>query len=252
MLLHLVQGIWQLLQILLRFSVPQMLSPGESPTWQKQSDSQPLLFELLLNSQDFAYFIDRTLWHSFKGDVTVLILGKVKHQVKSLSHECTGRKWVPIQFWLTPRLPVILSFLSVSYFCTVCMCPVLFYKYLFAPTVPGNIYLVSSHGCTEEEVVVVHDNQEKDLCSKVTLEWSKTERRRTDDQAWQARSFLSHLLSSRTSVPKMLICKRPLDASVHLSTTCHWVVAVWSAFPGFLLDSEYRLRPYTWNREWLT
>lgn len=82
MLLHFVQGIWQLRQILLRFVVPQMLSPGESPTWQKQPDSQPLLFEQLLNSRDFAYIIDHTLQHSFKGDITVLILelGKGKHK----------------------------------------------------------------------------------------------------------------------------------------------------------------------------
>lgn len=80
MLLHLVRGVWQLLQILLRFAAPQMLSPGESPTWQKQPSSQPLLLEQLLDSRDFAYITDHAVQHSFKGDVAVLIpeLGKIK------------------------------------------------------------------------------------------------------------------------------------------------------------------------------
>lgn len=149
MWLHLVQGIRQLLQILLRFVVPQLFSPGESPTWRKQPSSQPLLSEPPLSSRDTGYIIEHALQNSLKGDTTVLILEMGKLRCRNEVTFPQVRSWQVDSnpLGLIPRLPILLFLLSFSCFCSTPVYPVLFCKILFCTNCSDEHLFRKQRGC---------------------------------------------------------------------------------------------------------
>lgn len=147
----------------------------------------------------------------------------------------------------------MVSFLFVSYFCSVYIYPVLFYKHLSAPAVPAGIYSVSSQGCAQEhvyapksplsdrrqrgrELITEHDTREASsaaYCHSGPL----------PPKCWCVRghgTLLSICLQSAVGLLQYGVL--PLGFCCILDCICS------SGGWGSLRD----LRPWRWNREWVT
>lgn len=251
MLLHLVQGIWQFLQILLRFAVPQMLSPGESPTWQKQPDSQSLLFWATTE-------FPRLCIHYWSRFIALLQRRRYCPNSRAGKSKAPKLSHFPMNAQLGSGFQSSFGWLQGSRLCSP--------SFLFSVHLPSSLLqvlictncsskhlfkIVNSRGYTEKEVVMLHDNP-GERCMPQSHLWVIKDRKAEN---WWPSVTCKELLLPPTVIqdprpPQMLMCKRSLDASVHLSAICHCIVTVWSTSPAFLLYSGHR--PWRWNREWIT